>query len=95
MSRIRKEKRILRKLAVIDNMLCQIFGDDHVKVYKICYDDVYWKGESICAGYQITIRTHDGVVHIMVYDTDELYKLSVDDILNDISDRIFGETNGQ
>ena len=93
MSRIRKDKKILRKLALVDNMLCQIFGDERVKMYKICYDDVYWKGESICAGYQITVRTHDEIVHIMIYDADELYKLSVDAIINDISDRIFGETN--
>ena len=90
MSSKRVDKKILRKLAVVDNTLCQIFGDNRVKVYKICYDDVYWKGESVCAGYQITVRTHDGVVHIIVYDKDELYKLSVDSILSDISDRIFG-----
>lgn len=95
MSSIRKEKKTLRKLAIVDNMLRQIFGDDRVKVYKICYDDVYWRSESICAGYQIAVLTHDGVVHIMVYDTDELYKRSVDDILSDISDRIFGETKAE
>lgn len=92
MSSKRIDKKVLRKLAIVDNMLCQIFGDDRVKVYKICYDDVYWKGESICAGYQIAVRTHDDVVHIIVYDTDELYKRSVNTILDDISDRIFGET---
>lgn len=85
-----KERKILRKLAVVDEVLTSIYGEKHVQIYKVCIDDAYWCGESVDIGYRISVETFDGTVHTICYDNYDILRQSVDDILNDVADIIIG-----